>query len=317
MADWPRPDQALVLGGTGFLGRHVMSVLAEAGVQCVSASRGEGTDLREVAATRELLQCHQPGFVVNCAAHVGSLHYVTRQAADVVLDNTLMTLALYQAAMEACPRAVIINPIANCAYPATVNTLAEDHWWDGHLHPSVFSFGSTRRMLWSVAECFWMQHGVRSINFLVPNMYGPHGSTDPDKAHALNALISRFVRAQRGGADHVTVWGTGAAIREWLYARDLAELVLRVIRKPDMRGLSEPLNIAQNCGLSVRELVDLIVMLTGFEGLVTYDHSMPDGVPRKVMDDRRFRKVFPDFEFTALNEGVESSIAYYRSLPPY
>jgi GDP-L-fucose synthase len=259
----------------------------------------------------------RPSHIVNCAGHVGSLNYVTQQAADVVLDNTRMILNLYEAIAAECPHALVINPIANCAYPATVNTFEEDHWWDGHLHRSVFSYGSTRRMLWSVAESFQMQHLVRSVHFLVPNMYGPNDSTDPNKAHALNALISKFVKAQKSGTNQIEIWGSGAAIREWLNARDFAKVVLEVIGNSSMVGLSEPINIAQNFGLSVRELVDLIVSATKFKGKIVYDLSMPDGAPRKVMDDRRFRKVFPNFTFTPLNEGIEQSIAYYESILPY
>ena len=309
--------EIVLLGGTGFVGRNVAALLDRSGIKYVSVSRSEGTDLRDYAVTRDLLRRWRPAHIINCAAHVGSLNYVTQQAADVVLDNTRMILSLYEAVAQECPHAVVINPIANCAYPATVNTFEEDHWWDGHLHRSVFSYGSTRRMLWSVAECFQMQHGIRSVHFLVPNMYGPYDSTDPNKAHALNALISKFVKVQKTGADHIEIWGSGAAIREWLYAPDFASVVLAVIENPAMVGLSEPLNVAQNFGLTVRELVDLIVVLTGFQGRVVYDHNMPDGAPRKVMDDRRFRKVFPDFSFSLLQEGVVATMRYYYSIYPY
>ncbi len=309
--------KTLVLGGTGFVGRNVMDVLREAKIPCTSASRAEGTDLRDVAEARALLRREQPDFIVNCAAHVGSLNYVTQQAADVVVDNTRIILALYEAVAHECPRALVINPIANCAYPASVNTFEEDHWWDGHLHRSVLSYGSTRRLLWSVAECFLMQHGLRSVHFLVPNMYGPLDSTDPNKAHALNALVAKFVKARETGLEEVEVWGSGVAIREWLYAGDFARVVLSVIENPRMAGLSEPLNIGQNFGLSVRELVDMIVSATGFEGRVAYNSEMPDGAPRKVMDDRRFQKVFPGFAFTPMGQGVMNTLAYYRSLFPY
>lgn len=294
-----------------------MDVLCEAQIPCISASRAEGTDLRDAGATRQFLRRQQPAYIVNCAAHVGSLNYVTKQAADVVVDNTRMILALYETVTHECPHALIINLIANCAYPATINTFHEDHWWNGHLHRSVLSYGSTRRMLWSVGECFQMQHNIRSIHFLVPNMYGPYDSTDPNKAHALNALVSKFVKAKQTRASDIEIWGSGVAIREWLYVRDFARIVLAVIGNPTMIGLDEPVNVGQNFGLSVRELVDVIAEATKFNGRVTYDHNMPDGAPRKVMDDRRFRKVFPDFQFTPFNEGVAATMKYYTSVLPY
>ena len=309
--------KVLVLGGTGFVGRNVMDALHRVQMPCASASRSEGTDLRDEGATRALFRRHQPGIIVNCAAHVGSLNYVTEQAAVVVLDNARMILATYEAVAAECPKALIINPIANCAYPATVNTFDEDRWQNGQLHRSVLSYGSTRRLLWSVSECFQMQYGVRSVNFFVPNMYGRNDFTDPNKAHALNALAAKFVKAKATDQNKIVIWGTGAAVREWLYAPDFARVVLEVVRNPQIIGLNEPLNIGQNFGLTVRELVDVIAGATEYAGEIRYDHSMPDGAPRKVMDDRRFRKVFPNFAFTDLNEGLQATIAYYTSILPY
>jgi GDP-L-fucose synthase len=307
----------LVLGGTGFAGRNVMEVLGEAGLPCLSASRSEGTDVRVPGAARDLFRHHRPKIVINCAAHVGSLNYVTEQAADVIADNTRMILAMYEAIAAECPQTLVINPIANCAYPAMTNTFEEDHWWDGHLHRSVLSYGSTRRLLWSIGECFQMQYGVRSVYFLVPNMYGPYDSTDPNKAHALNALAAKFVKAKATKQKEVVIWGTGVAVREWLFAPDFARVVLEVIRNPGLFGLNEPLNIGQNFGFSVRELAELIARAADYSGQIRYDHTMPDGAPRKIMDDRRFRKVFPTFKFTELDAGLKRTIAYYGSILPY
>jgi GDP-L-fucose synthase len=307
----------LVLGGTGFIGRNVIHVLRAAGLSCVSGSRREGTDLRDLNSARELLIRHRPKFIVNCAAHVGSLNYVTKQAAGVIADNTRMILSTYDAVTAECPTATVINPIANCAYPVTASSLEEDHWWDGHLHRSVLSYGSTRRFLWSVAECFQMQHGITSVHFLVPNMYGPFDSLDPNKAHAVNALAAKFVKAKSTDQKEIVIWGTGAAVREWLYAPDFARVVLEIIQNPGMVGIKEALNIGQNFGLTVRELVDLIARSTEYTGAIRYDDSMPDGAPRKVMDDRRFRKVFPKFVFTSFEVGLQKTISYYQTLLPY
>jgi GDP-L-fucose synthase len=148
-------------------------------------------------------------------------------------------------------------------------------------------------------------------------MYGPWDSPDPNKAHALNALVAKFVRAKALNESEVAIWGTGAAVREWLYAPDFSRIVLGVVQNPGMMGLSEPTNIGQNFGLSVRELVNLIVRMTDYRGAVAYDYTMPDGAPRKVMDDTRFRKIFPDFVFTHMESGIREAIAYYESLIPY
>lgn len=307
-------ERIAVLGGTGFVGQNVVATLRQAGRECLSASRREGIDLHDPRQTREFFARCRPGIIVNCAAHVGSLNYVTRQAANIVADNSRLILSLYEAVAAECPNAIVVNPIANCAYPASASTFEEDHWWDGELHRSVLSYGGTRRLLWVVAECFQMQHGIRSIHLFVPNMYGPFDSTDPDKAHALNALASKFVHAKLTGQQEVVVWGTGSAIREWLFAADFAGVVLEIVKNPARVGLDQPFNVGQNFGLSVRELVDLIVRAVDYKGRIRFDHAMPDGAPRKVMDDRRFGKIFPEFNFTAFDVGLEATVEYYRAL---
>jgi GDP-L-fucose synthase len=306
-----------LLGDTGFVGRNIAQIFKENNVLLVGASRENGVDLRDPIKTHAFFEKEKPDIIVNCAAHVGSLNYVTEQAATVIVDNSRMIISMYEAIAKTCPKAIVINPIANCAYPANADLYSEDHWWDGPLHRSVLSFGSTRRLLWAVGESFSMQHGIRSIYLLVPNMYGPYESTDPNKAHALNALISKFVKAHHENTD-VEIWGTGIAIREWLYASDFARIVFQIIQNPTMPGLSEPINIAQNFGFSVKELVEIIrTNFADFKGNIRWNTAMPDGAPKKVMDDRKFKKYFPDFKFTPFKEGIKNTLAYYESVYPY
>jgi GDP-L-fucose synthase len=309
--------KVLLLGATGFAGRNVARRLMKQPVELITSSLTSGYDLRVPDQAMALMRDAQPDIIINCSAHVGSLNYVTEKAADIILDNTRMILNMYEAVAKHCPAATIINPVANCAYPAKADVFREDEWWNGHLHRSVLSYGSTRRMLWSVGESFAMQHDTRSVYLLVPNMYGEFDSTNPDKAHALNALISRFVKAEHEKKNSIDVWGTGVAIREWLYADDFAAIITDIVQHPDKIGLAEPLNIAQNFGLSVKELVHIINQTFGGGFAVNWDHRMPDGAPRKVMDDTRFRKVFPNFTFTELQTGIEKTVNYYRSVLPY
>lgn len=306
-----------MLGGTGFVGRNLRDVLRGKGISHGVASRSTGTDLRDPLQCERLLAKELPDVVVNCAAHVGSLNYVTEQAAVVIADNCRMTLGMYEAIAIQAPAALVINLIANCAYPNTDETFVESGLWDGPLHRSVLPYGATRRLLLAAADCFSMQHGVRSISLLVPNMYGPYDATDPNKAHALNALVAKFVKAQAVGLPEVEVWGTGVAIREWLNARDCGRAICEVIENPARVGLDEPINIGQDFGLSVRELVTIIRDAVGYKGKIRFDASRPDGAPRKVMDDRRFRKVFPAFKFTDFESGILETVKFYQSVLPY
>ncbi len=307
----------LLLGATGFVGQNISEFFTSKKINFTSSSKSMGVELCDLDATKQLIAQTKPKYIINCAAHVGSLNYVTQKAASVLLDNSRMNLNLYEATASESQNSIIINPLANCAYPAKSDTFMEDEWLNGALHRSVLSYGSTKRFLWHIGESFYMQHGLKSIYLFVPNMYGPFDSTDPNKAHALDALISKFVKAEKENKKEIEIWGTGIAIREWLFAPDFAKLLEKIVNGSNLMGLDEPINIGQNFGLSVRELVQIINQKFGNSFKIKWNHNMPDGSPKKVMDDRRFRKVFGDFSFTRLDEGIDKTIMHYKKVYPY
>lgn len=247
---------------------------------------------------------------VKCAL-VGRVNYVTDFAADVVDINMRIVLNVYKIAKQ-MRLVIVVNPIANCAYPGVMDIYEERGLWDGPIHTLVVSYGSTRRMMWVLSKCYFDQYGVRSVNLMVPNMYGPHDSTNPNKTHALNALVIKFVRAVKYDLPEVEVWGTGKPIREWLYVKDFAAVVRRVVETRE--NSLDPVNTAQNRGYSVTEIVEIIQDLTGYTGQIVYNRRYQDGAPKKVMDDKYFRQRFPDFEFTDLPQGISETIQYYREI---
>ena len=274
-------------------------------------SKATNCDLLDLPAAQKRLSEFRPDYLVNCAALVGSLNYVTDLAAEVVDTNTRIIANVYKIAQQ-LPDVVVVNPVANCGYPGDMDRYKEEAFWDGPIHPSVLAYGSTRRMMVVFAKSYSEQHGVRSVNLITPNMYGPYDSVDPNKTHALNALALKFVKATKYDLPSVEIWGTGKPIREWLYVKDFAAVILRVVMAPD--NPLEPVNIAQNLGHSVRELANTISHQAGYEGELVYNTSYQDGSPKKVMDDRLFRQRFPDFEFTDLTQGITETIQYYREI---
>lgn len=306
-----------LLGATGFAGKNVAQHLQQNSHEVFPVSRQNGYDLRELSENIRFIKQANPDVIINCAAHVGSLNYVTEHAADVVADNSRMLLNLYQAVQQVNAAITIIQPLANCAYPATAVVYKEEEFWDGPLHPSVMSYGFTRRLMWTAAETYRMQYGIRSVNLITPNMYGPYDSTDPNKAHALNALVSKFVKAIHTGQQQVEIWGTGIAIREWLYAGDFAKVVVEVLQDLKNEKWNQPFNIAQEHGLSVKELATLILKYVPYQGEVWYNATRPDGAPRKVMDKTKFEKIFPQFSFTPFEEGIKETAQYYQAVYPY
>lgn len=300
-----------ILGGTGFAGHNVRNELETSGMDVKVFSRSSGCDLLDLPVTWAALDNFRPQFIVNCAALVGSVNFVTDFAADVIDVNMRMLLNIYKVAQQ-LREVVVVNPIANCAFPGVMNEYKEENLWDGPIHPSVLSYGSTRRMMDALARCYHAQYGVRSCNLIIPNMYGPFDSTNFNKAHALNALVIKFVRAHKYQEPEVEVWGTGKPIREWLYAGDFAKVIRQVIEDEHM--FLEPVGISQNHGLTVTELVEIIRKTVGYTGKIVYNTKYQDGSPKKVMNNVRFRHCFPDFEFTPFTEGLDQTICYYSRI---
>jgi GDP-L-fucose synthase len=225
-----------------------------------------------------------------------------------------MLLEVYESLRMHDSGVLLVNPIANCGYPGESNDYEENTFWDGPIHESVLAYGFTRRMIDVLSRCYAAQYGLDSANFFVPNMYGPHDSTDPEKTHALNALVLRTVKARYEGTPSITLWGSGSPVREWLFAPDFGRFLVSFLES-GKRTIS--INVAQNHGLSIKDLMGLVVQRAAYQGTVEWDRSKQDGAPYKTMNDRQFRAIFPDFRFTTLDDGIDATVEYYKSVYPF
>lgn len=302
----------LILGGHGFVGKNVVDGLSNSEYEIFHLSRRNGLDLTDYILTKKCIREIKPEVIINCAAHVGSLHYVAKYAADVVDDNTQMILNLYRAVKEVCPNAKVINPISNCSYPGDADIQIESEWWNGPVHKSVWSFANSKRMWVVVSECYAMQYNIKTINFLVPNSYGPGDYTDPNKTHALNGMIIRMLQAKRDKLPEFEIWGTGRPTREWIYVKDLARMLVSAIEFDGEQIY--PVNIAQNKAYSIRETAEMIKELASYEGKLVFNTSYEDGAPTKKLDDTQFRSKYQGFAFTDIYEGIEETINYYKKV---
>jgi GDP-L-fucose synthase len=307
--------RVLVPGGHGFVGRHVCAALTAAGHEALPVSRRDGVDLRDAGAVLARLRHDRPDAIVNCAAHVGSVHHVRRHAATVLHDNLSMALALYRAARDFGRPLRIVNPLSNCSYPGGSALQRETEWWDGAVHESVVASGNVKRMLRVLGDCYAIEHGIDSVALIAPNTYGPGDSLDPEHTHALNGMIIRMVQAKRRGDARFEIWGTGAPVREWGYVVDVARLLVAGLALPlaDDAPVNGVLNLGQRRGWSIRQSAELIAEAVGFRGDLVFNPAYADGAPQKVMDDGQFRRFFPDFVWTDHRAGIAATVRDYEA----
>ncbi|MDP3052547.1 MAG: NAD-dependent epimerase/dehydratase family protein [bacterium] len=302
----------LILGGNGFLGQHVVEALKEENYEVFSLSRHEGTDIRILEDFSRRLKEINPDTIINCAAHVGGIHYVAQYAGDVIDDNMRIVLNIYKGVTAVCPLAKIINPISNCSYSGEANTHYEPDWEKGPVHDSVLAYASVRRMIYAVSECYRKQYGVKTVNWLIANAYGPGDYTDPNKVHALNGIIIRMIKAQRTQEKQFEIWGSGKPTREWVYIKDVAKILVKSINEIEEQVY--PINFAQNKAYSIAEIAKIAAEILNYNVEFSFNTKYADGAPFKILDDRKFREKYPDFKFTSLEEGIKNTIHYYKSI---
>ena len=301
--------RVLVLGATGFLGQHVVSELRQRSLETIPSSKSLGLDLCDRERVRDAFATWQPAAVINCACLGGSVHFVMEHAADILDANSRMVLNVYKAAAQLKTKPLMVNPLANCSYPATVDVQLEDRWLVGPVHPSVISFGNATRMKYFVATCYAEQFQMRSVNLLAGGLFGPHDHLEDWKLHAFDGLILRMVRAKLASEPRLKIWGTGKPVRECLFVRDFARALMDVLTT-DL-DLLYPLNVSQNFALSVNEIAQIAQRVIGYEGSLEHDLSYSDGAAIKIVDNTRFRSLFPKFIFTDFEQAVRETADFY------
>tara|TARA_R110001592_G_scaffold281274_2_gene548732 strand:+ start:8239 stop:9156 length:918 start_codon:yes stop_codon:yes gene_type:complete len=299
----------LILGSTGFIGKNLTNRLKKEGHNISTAQKSSGVDIRVYDQIYNKIKEVQPDVIYNLASHGGSVHYVRTKSGEVFYDNVQMALNLYRSVAEINPCIKIIQPFSNCSYPGKSNVQHEEEWLDGDVHPSVFSFGNSKRSIFYLSSCFKQQYEVRSVNILFPNTYGPGDSLDPNHTHALNGMVIRMLQAQSEEAEEFVVWGTGSPIREWAYIDDFIEVLTQCLK---IDGLEYPVNMGQERGYSIAESAQLIKEACGYQGKITFDTSYRDGDPVKIVAGKKFKELFPSFKFFDHHKGILNTVNYYK-----
>jgi len=308
MSFW-RDKRIVVTGGGGFLGGHVVRRLEGLGCGSVFVPRSKEYDLRRMSDVRRMYEDARPDIVLHLAAVVGGIGANRANPGRFFYDNLIMGAQLMEEArLHAVAKFVAIGTV--CAYPKfTPVPFREENLWDGYPEETNAPYGLAKKMLLVQAQAYRQQYGFNGIYLLPVNLYGPGDNFDPDSSHVIPALIRKCIEARERGDDHVVVWGTGKATREFLYVEDAAEGILLATERYDG---SEPVNLGSGMEISIKELTHLVARLTRFEGNIVWDASKPDGQPRRCLDTSRAERLFGFRANTPFEEGLSKTVAWYE-----
>ena len=303
----------LVTGASGFLGRAVLEGLARRGVgdglgAGVIAPSSAECDLRSAEQVDRLFTEHNPDVVVHLAARVGGIGANMARPADLYLDNLLMgTYVIDAARRHEVDKTVVVGTI--CSYPKfTPVPFAETSLWQGYPEETNAPYGVAKIAQLTQLQANRDQYGQNGIYLMPTNLYGPRDKFHPAVSHVIPALIKKAVDANEAGSDHIDVWGTGSASREFLYVDDAAEGILLAAERYDG---ADPVNLGANQELAIGDLVGIIVDLVGFTGEVRWDTSKPDGQPRRGVDGSRARNEFGFAPATDFPTGLARTLEWY------
>jgi GDP-L-fucose synthase len=326
--------RVIVTGGAGFLGSHLVKKLAQRGAGDILIPNIEHYNLVDREDIHRLLDdamlpsherpAHlapagfQPSLssaqpsdlvILHLAARVGGIGANREHPADFFYDNLMMGVELmHQAWQRGIGKFVALGTV--CAYPKfTPVPFNEDDLWNGYPEETNAPYGLAKKMLLVQAQAYRQQYGFNAIFLLPVNLYGPGDNFDPASSHVIPALIRKCLEGRERGDEEIVIWGDGSPTREFLYVEDAAE---GITLASELYDGSQPVNLGSGYEISIKDLAEKIVRMTGFQGKLVWDTSKPNGQPRRGLDVNRAEKLFGFRAGMDFEEGLRRTIDWYR-----
>jgi GDP-L-fucose synthase len=302
--------RVMVTGGGGFLGSHVVEQLQDYGCSEVFAVRSRDYDLVTEKDTIRLFDERPADVVFHLAGYVGGIGANKAYPGDFFYRNLMMGVHVLHYAYKTGAQKVIAAG-AGCGYPeAAPLPIKEADYWNGYPQDDSAPYSLAKRMLHVQSFAYWRQYKFPILVAIPGNIYGPYDNFDLQAAHVVPALVRKFVEAADDGKPFVEVWGTGRATRDFVYAGDVAEGMIRMAER-----LNEPVLLNMACGHdhSIKEVVDALIDITGFNGDIKWLTDKPEGQDRRVLDMAQTEKAL-DFRCeTSLPDGLRQTVDWYRA----
>lgn len=304
-----------VTGAQGFLGKHLVAQLEASGAVVLPVRHAE-FNLIEQSDVRRLYSELRPEVLVHAAGAVGGIGANVKNPGRFLYENAMMGLMLLDEGRKAnLQKLVLVSTV--CVYPEAAGKdeggiMREEAMWDGKPNPSISSYGLSKRMLQEALQMYYKQYGTKSSTLVLTNLYGPHDHFG-ENGHMVPMVVARYCDAAAQGLKSVTNWGTGRAVRDWVYVDDAARAIC-LAAASEAPGLCDgtPINIGSGHGNTVKELCEACQKASGFVGEVCWDETKPDGIARRYCDVTRAKELLGFVAEVPLEEGLRRTVLWYQ-----
>mgnify|MGYP001393919312 CR=1 FL=1 len=309
-------DKIYVAGHNGLVGSAIVRYFKRNGFNNLVTRSHDELDLIDQSAVKDFFNSEKPDYVIIAAAKVGGIHANNTYPADFIYQNMMIEANIINSSFENGVKRLLFLG-STCIYPRSVNQpMREDALLTGVLEPTNEPYALAKIAGIKLCESYNRQHGTDFRSVMPTSLYGINDNFHPTNSHVIPALIQRFHDAKEKKENEVVVWGTGDAMREFLYVDDMAEasiFVLSLDKEIYDKNTSEMLshiNIGTGVDVTTRELAETIKEVIGFKGDLVFDTSKPDGAPRKLIDVSRLSKMGWKYS-TDLKKGLEETYNWY------
>jgi len=298
----------LVTGGNGFLGSFVVKELEKNGVSNISHPSSKEFDLRINENCKKVVR--DIDVVFHLAGKGGGIQFMRNNPAEVFYDNLIMgTQLIHESKNVGVEKFIALGTV--CSYPKfSTLPFLEENLWDGYPEETNASYGLSKKMMLVQSQAYKQQYDFNSIVLFPTNLYGPLDNFDPENSHVIPGLISKIYSAKKSKASSITLWGDGSPTRDFLYVEDAAHGIVLAAEKYDK---NEPVNLGSEEEISIKNLANVISNLMKFEGDMVWDHSKPNGQPRRCVSNQKAKENFGFKPKISLNEGLQKTIDWYLS----
>ena len=311
-------DKIYIAGHRGLVGSAVLRNLESKGFNNLLTKSHKDLDLTNQTKVKNFFEKEKPDYVILAAAKVGGIYANNTYPADFIYQNTMIETNIIHSAYENKVKRLLFLG-STCIYPKEIEQpMREDALLSNKLEPTNEPYALSKILGIKLCESYNRQHGTDFRSVMPTNLYGINDNFDPENSHVIPGLMQRFHNAKINNDNEVMVWGTGNAMREFLFVDDMAEASLFVlgidkeIYDENTLPMISHINIGSGKDITIKELAEIMKEVVGFEGKISFDNTKPDGSPRKLIDVSRLSKMGWK-NSTSLREGLELTYNWYKN----